>query len=159
MKALGTRRYSVTFLRCYILYRRLTSRRSMRRICIRVMQYYPIATTAIGTIYCILLLIGIENDSIDNVLDVDVTKGMLIVMKHLCVIVFFLISSAYGFCKLNKLMICYTFLLILCIDIRRYVGFGHHITSLRYFMAASGILLLSLLIIQQRNNLTSLCHE
>ena len=102
-----------------------------QKICVCVLKYAPVVSTACLTLHIALLLFGFR-----PVLE------CVVGLTPLPSVVLFSASHAFRFCLLHKMLIGYSFAVDLCCSYERVVGFGNTLTPLRLLMLYIGVELL-----------------
>lgn len=105
---------------------------NMQTLTVSLYRYYPPLCATMSMLHVISLILGYSTSVYEFIIDSSLVTA---VMQ-------WVLSKAFRFCTWHRLCIIYTYIISLCIDYQRTVGFGDMRTPMRWIVLSSGLTIL-----------------
>ena len=105
----------------------------------RLLRFVPFLMAALILIYAVLVYFGVHPRFLESIADGGVIASFLLFVE----------SKAFGFCRLHRALIIYTFIVGLCVDFHSLFGFGILLYPMLSLSIAVGLLLVLLSLVKR----------
>ena len=108
------------------------TRYKMHKYCRECLRWCPIVGTLIVCLHCLSLLLGYASPFVAFICDSSIMSFVLMLLA----------SYVCEFCVWHRLCIIYTYIVSVCVDYHKSVGFGEYVQSMRLIVFIIGCMLI-----------------